>query len=63
MVQPNTASINNCFKKINKSGLFSCPYRILDYFSDILFTFLTTLVLITKPAESKTGRHPGKAPS
>ena len=32
----------------NKSGLFSCPYRILDYFSDILFTFLTTFVLITK---------------
>ena len=30
----------------NKSGLFSCPYRILDYFSDILFTFLTTFVLI-----------------
>ena len=32
----------------NRSGLFSCPYRILDYFSDILFTFLTTFVLITK---------------
>ena len=32
----------------NKSGLFRCPYRILDYFSDILFTFLTTFVLITK---------------
>ena len=32
----------------NKSGLFSCPYKILDYFSDILFTFLTTFVLITK---------------
>ena len=28
--------------------LFSCPYRIQDYFSDILFTFLTTFVLITK---------------
>ena len=32
----------------NKSGLFSCPYRILDYFSDILFTFSTTFILITK---------------
>ena len=35
-------------QNINKSGLFSCPYRILDYFSDILFTFLTTFILITK---------------
>ena len=32
----------------NKSGLFSCPYRILDYFSDILFTLSTTFILITK---------------
>ena len=35
-------------KKRNKSGLFSCPYRILDYFSDIMFTFSTTFILITK---------------
>ena len=32
----------------NKSGLFSCQHRILDYFSDILFTFSTTFILITK---------------
>ena len=32
----------------NKSGLFSCPDRILDYFSYILFTFSTTFILITK---------------
>ena len=35
-------------KNKNKSGLFSCPDRILDYFSDILFTFSTTFILITK---------------
>ena len=46
---------NNLIKEIeslrsieNKSGLFSCPDRILDYFSDILFTFSTTFILITK---------------
>ena len=33
---------------MNKSGLFICPQGFLDYLSDILFTFLTTLVLITK---------------
>merc|ERR1719150_2648249 len=41
-------TLYSCQLYLNKSGLFSCPDRILDYFSDILFTFSTTFILITK---------------